>query len=203
MKHRTVISPQNFLNSKKLSNEESKFINEQIEQILAPDFDFNNLESEIALLLFKHFENKSEQNIFKNDADLEMSTKVIEKQAKKAFQILKKQVKKRLKDNSEFDDYMNDDNHRKLNKEAKNQIKKQIQNFIIYEIYQFMNPRRISGETKKQNYAHNLAARGEKVARKYTGGKESDLKEYGDAEVQRLKMQAKRFRSNDSALSRG
>ena len=77
-----------------------------------------------------------------------------------------------------------------LNIEARKNIKRIMKNFVVYEIYKVMNPKRIAGETKEDNYRKNLMRGGEELASRYEGGKESDLKEYGAAKVERIKHQA-------------
>ena len=52
-----------------------------------------------------------------------------------------------------------------------------------------MNPKRIAGETKKDNYKHNLGKGGVKLAGKYEGGKAEDLKIYGKEEVKKIKTE--------------
>ncbi len=64
-----------------------------------------------------------------------------------------------------------------------------------------MNPRRIAGETAKDNYDHNMMIGGQKQASKYEGGKESDLKSYGDAEVRRIEQASKTFQKGGGGLS--
>ena len=51
--------------------------------------------------------------------------------------------------------------------ESKKNFEKLLQNFVIYEIYQEMNPRRIAGETEQMNYAANFERGGEAKAEKY------------------------------------
>jgi len=77
-----------------------------------------------------------------------------------------------------------------LNIEARKNIKRIMKNFVVYEIYKVMNPKRIAGETKEDNYRKNLMRGGEQLASRYEGGKESDLKQYGEAKVERIKHQA-------------
>lgn len=81
-----------------------------------------------------------------------------------------------------------------LNVEAKKNIKRIMKNFVVYEVYKVMNPKRIAGETVKENYQNNLIEGGQKLAEKYEGGKESDLKSYGSVEVSRMQQQATAFR---------
>ena len=39
-----------------------------------------------------------------------------------------------------------------------------MKNFAVYEVYKVMNPKRIAGETAKDNYKHNLIEGGEKLS---------------------------------------
>ncbi|RTK92702.1 MAG: hypothetical protein EKK61_03175 [Rickettsiales bacterium] len=77
---------------------------------------------------------------------------------------------------------------------AENDYKRIITGFIVYAIYKVMNPKRIAGETKKDNYKHNLLKGGEKLASKYEGGKAQDLKKYGADEVKNIKAQVNEFK---------
>lgn len=90
----------------------------------------------------------------------------------------------------------NKDKAHLLDIESKKNLKKIMKNFVIYEIYKIMNPKRIAGETVKDNYKHNLMEGGQRLAEKYEGGKESDLKNYGSVEVGRMQQQAAAFRKN-------
>ena len=54
-----------------------------------------------------------------------------------------------------------------ITEESKKNLKTLLKNFVIYEIYQVMNPKRIAGETEKTNYQHNLITGGEKKADEY------------------------------------
>jgi hypothetical protein len=88
-----------------------------------------------------------------------------------------------------------------LDIETKKNLKKIMKNFVVYEIYKIMNPKRIAGETVKDNYRHNLMEGGEKLAEKYEGGRESDLKNYGSTEITRMQQQATAFRKNGGSKS--
>lgn len=64
-----------------------------------------------------------------------------------------------------------------------------------------MNPRRIAGETKKDNYEHNMMMGGTKRASHYEGGKEPDLKSYGEVEVLRIERSSKSFQGKGGGFS--
>jgi hypothetical protein len=89
-----------------------------------------------------------------------------------------------------------------LDLEAKKSLKRIMKNFAIYEIYKVMNPKRIAGETAKDNYRHNLIEGGEKLASKYEGGKPADLKKYGSVEVAQLKKQVDDFKKGGGGIGR-
>lgn len=95
----------------------------------------------------------------------------------------------------------NKDRAHLLDIEAKKNLKKIMKNFVVYEIYKIMNPKRIAGETAKDNYKHNLMEGGQRLAEEYEGGKESDLKNYGSVEVGRMQQQAAAFRKNGGSKS--
>lgn len=54
-----------------------------------------------------------------------------------------------------------------ISDKSKQDLKKSISNFINYQIYKVMNPRRIAGETEKDNYSHNLYMGGKGLAQKH------------------------------------
>lgn len=85
-----------------------------------------------------------------------------------------------------------------LNIKARKDFKRIVAHFAIYEIYKVMNPKRIAGESKKMNYAHNLIQGGAKLASKYEGGREADLKKYGENEVQKINRSARKIRNSRS-----
>lgn len=94
--------------------------------------------------------------------------------------LIKKYENKGVKHNKYLHDHHMDE-------AARMNIRRILKEFAIYEMYKVMNPKRISGETKKDNYAHNMVLGGEKRASHYEGGKEADLKSYGEGEVHRIK----------------
>lgn len=80
---------------------------------------------------------------------------------------------------------------------SKNPASERLKEFIIYEIYKAMNPRRIAGETAKVNFAHNVILRGDKQAKKYTGGN----KNYSQTELDKINRSSKLFRTRSGGIS--
>lgn len=91
---------------------------------------------------------------------------------------------------------INNKNFEINNIRARKDFKRIVAHFTIYEIYKVMNPKRIAGESKKLNYAHNLIQGGTKLASKYEGGREADLKKYGQSEVQQINKSARKIRNS-------
>lgn len=65
-----------------------------------------------------------------------------------------------------------------LNNESAKALKTEIKRHAIYEIYKMSNPRKIAGETNKDNFVGNYITKGEKQARKHDGGSEKEVQKY-------------------------
>lgn len=79
-------------------------------------------------------------------------------------------------------------------------LKAMMKRFVIYEIYKFLNPRRIAGKTKLENFIINYLLRGEKIARKFEGGSDADLKNYSPALLKKLRLKRKQLVSGSGGL---
>ncbi len=66
-----------------------------------------------------------------------------------------------------------------------------IKQFAIYQLYKVMNPRRIAGETKKENYKHNMVIGGNKLAVKHEGGKPAEVASYDKSFIKKVNQIAK------------
>jgi hypothetical protein len=148
----------------------------KIDQIFHESNNINEIESRLILLLTKHV------------SDIQAS------QGSKAEKIdIAKDVSKIIKDATEEKTQEPKENEAGLplkNKgihhitdKAKEQLKKVLKTFAVYEVYKIMNPRRIAGETAKDNYRHNMAMGGEKLAGKHTGGKKEDIAKYSEKDL--------------------
>ncbi len=74
-----------------------------------------------------------------------------------------------------------------INSEIKAHLKIILRRFAIYEIYKVITPRRIAGQTKRQNFVSNAALRGMKFATKHEGGSARDIKSYGKGILKEIK----------------
>ncbi|MGL4226526.1 MAG: DUF5394 family protein, partial [Rickettsia sp.] len=73
-----------------------------------------------------------------------------------------------------------------ITRQARIDLKRLIKSFAVYQVYMFMNPKRIAGETKVMNFAYNMIRGGMKLAKKYEGGKEKDIKSYSPKLIKKL-----------------
>jgi Glu-tRNA(Gln) amidotransferase subunit E-like FAD-binding protein len=176
-----------------VSEEINEAINKEIDEIFNSTDNAEEIEAKVKLVIIAHLKSKNK------DIDR------VKSDNKKIAKDIDEFCAKINKDDLDQENYVTSekkDKDRLLTKEAKKNLKKILQSFIVYEIYKVMNPRRIAGETHKDNYFNNLIRGGVKLASKHTGGKEADLKKYGSAEVERMQKQAAKFRSKGHSIER-
>jgi len=157
-----------------------------VEKIFDEITDLNEIQVKIILLIRNYLKAKKKSGIDVNKID-ELEKKITEdinKFAGKFNKVIGEEIDPNLGTVSKKG------KESILNIEAKKNLKRIMKNFAVYEVYKIMNPKRIAGETKEDNYRKNLMQGGEQLASRYEGGKESDLKQYGEAKVERIKHQA-------------
>lgn len=157
---------------------------QDIEQILAllneQTMDLTKLQSQIILLIRKYFGRKKNFNS-------KISEKLINKNVADVSNYLMQQRSKLVQDatkglaNSK-------DKLQGISKESRINLKRLIKSFAVYQIYMFMNPKRIAGETKKMNFAYNMIRGGMDLAKKYEGGKPRDVKSYSPKLIKKLEQ---------------
>ena len=160
-------------------------LGEAVEKIFDETTDLNEIQVKIILLLKGYLKTKKKSGIDVNKID-ELEKKITEdisKFAGKFNRVVEEEIDPNLGTVKKGKESI-------LNIEAKKNLKRIMKNFAVYEVYKIMNPKRIAGETKEDNYRKNLMQGGEQLASRYEGGKESDLKQYGEAKVERIKHQA-------------
>lgn len=168
-------------------------IGDEIEDIIDTTENLNELQSKLILLVQKYLKKKNttsaaisgNKNKPKNDKIASEITKFTHGLIKKYQEL-----------DSDPDKNNIDSENYPLDKKAKIATKKLIKEFALYEIYKVMNPKRIAGETKKDNFAHNMIMGGYKKAQKYEGGKKSDLKSYNASTIQAIEQAGKTFKRN-------
>lgn len=173
-------------------------VGKAIDRIIEEAADLGEMQSKLILLIKKHLAKRELKTDKLTDKKIKFNDEEIEQDISKFTCNLIKRYEGADRDidaNNSIDDKY------PLDAKAKASVKKIIKEFAIYEVYKVMNPRRIAGETKKDNYAHNMMMGGQKRASKYEGGKESDLKSYGEAEVRRIEQASKTFQKGGGGLS--
>lgn len=81
-----------------------------------------------------------------------------------------------------------------LNKEARAEVRILIKKFAIYELYKILNPRRIAGNTRYENFVNNVIMMGLEVARKYEGGTNKELQKYSPEFIKELERSHIKFK---------
>lgn len=170
-----------------------------IEQICDDTNDLNEIQSKLILTIKEHLKISRKSNLRVDegvDADEEKIAKDITEFCRTVMQDLDKDIEQNTGRIS------HKDRAHLLSVEAKKNLKRVMKSFVIYQVYKIMNPKRIAGETSKENYQNNLIYGGQKLAGKYEGGKEDDLKKYGSAEVNRMQRQASSIKRDGGGFSR-
>ncbi|KJW02346.1 hypothetical protein REIP_0352 [Rickettsia endosymbiont of Ixodes pacificus] len=163
-------------------NEEFEYEMERILAILNEQtMDLTQLQSRIILLIRKYL-GKTKSLKLKM---LKMDEKLINKNVAEVSNYLMHQHSKIVRDANK--NLANPkDKLQGLTKQARIDLKLLLKSFAVYQIYMFMNPKRIAGETKLMNFAYNMIRGGMKLAKKYEGGKEKDIKSYSPRLIKKL-----------------
>ena len=85
------------------------------------------------------------------------------------------------------------DKYEYLSKQSRDNLRSIIKRFAVYELYKFITPRRIAGETRRQNFLHNILLGGLKYASRYEGGTKAEISSYDPKMLQKLEKQHERI----------
>ncbi len=85
--------------------------------------------------------------------------------------------------------------------QSKKDLGRIIKNLAVYEIYKCMNPNRLAGETKKDNFIHNVIIRGAKYAMQKAS--KAELKNYSPSFIKSLEKDHTKFKSQNRTLGLG
>ncbi|ADE29540.1 DUF5394 family protein [Rickettsia prowazekii] len=166
----------------------------EIERILAilneQTMDLTQLQSRIILLIRKYLDKTK-------NLKLKMDEKLINKNVAEVSNYLMHQHSKIVRDANK-NLAKPKDKLQSLTKQARMDLKRLIKSFAVYQVYMFMNPKRIAGETKLMNFAYNMIKGGMKLAKKYEGGKEKDIKSYSPRLIKKLEKAHAGFKKNNS-----
>lgn len=88
-----------------------------------------------------------------------------------------------------------------MNDKSRANFRGMVRRFLVYELYKFVNPRRIAGETRRDNFIHNMIAGGFQRALKYEGGSPAELKKYTPDLLKKLSVAHSKFRRSGNVIS--
>lgn len=182
----------------------SDSFDEEIEQILAnfneQTMDLTKLQTQIIILIKKYLGAKR----FNKSAlgkDVDIDEKLIAANIAEASEYLIQQRLALIKETSKSLE-KNKDNYQGITSKSRAEFKKIIKNFAVYEIYKVMNPKRIAGETRQENFAHNVIERGIESAKHYAGGTKHEIEKYSPQFIKKLENAHTSFKRGGSKIER-
>lgn len=175
---------------------EKDSFDEEIEQILAnfneQTMDLTKLQTQIILLIKKYLNSSKYKN-----KSIKIDESVIAENIAEVSHHLINQRSEIIKNaNKELGVADSKDNYQAITNQSRSDIKKIIKNFAVYEIYKVMNPKRIAGETRKENFAHNVITGGIDHAKHYAGGTKAEIENYSPQFVKKLETKHQSFKKN-------
>ena len=170
--------------------EQDKDFSEQLLVILeeAEDLDLTKVQSKIILLLQKFSTKYSDKLLGKFKFDEDYLSSVRANIRDLSYELMQKSSKAI---SCEFGDMpTNPERLYSLNKDMSLRVKKLMKQFAIYEMYKAINPNRIAGESKLDNFISNAILRGVKSAKSYAGSKfvlkNKEIRKYVSNERQKI-----------------
>ncbi len=130
---------------------------EQIIKLIENSNDVAEVQAKL-ILLIEEFSKKTKNEV-KGEEEIKDRIRVVSSYIMQQMGISSKE--KNIKDTK----------YEYLDKRAKANIKAVMKRFMIYEVYKVANPHRIAGETRLNNFIHNVLFRGLKAALKYTSNR--------------------------------
>jgi hypothetical protein len=186
-----------------LNEEEQKILNMlsldssfqvAVEKILAniQDLDIIQIQSQLLLLLHQIFKARiKDKEVLQSF--IKKREKAINKNLKNLSLFLMNARSQMIRDVSRSISRPKD-KYEYLTKESRNNLRKTIRRFAVYELYKFINPRRIAGETRKENFAHNMVVGGLELASHFEGGTKSEIESYSPTFIKKLDKQHAAFK---------
>ena len=182
----------------------SESFDQEIEQILAnfneQTMDLTKLQTQIIILIKKYL---GEKGLGKSSLakDIKIDEKLIAENIAEASEYLIHQRAELIKQANK-DLSPSKDKYYGISSKSRADFKKIIKSFAVYEIYKVMNPKRIAGETRKENFAHNVIERGLETAKHYAGGTKHEIERYSPKFVQKLENAHAKFKRGGSVIER-
>lgn len=156
-----------------------KNLGSAVEKLFNETSDLNKIQSQVILFIKNAIPEKN--NLGNSGIIEERLTRGINNISKKFMKNVDKQF------DSSFGTIDKKNQKYVLNNEVKSDLEKTIKNWAVYQVYKIMNPKRIAGETHKDNYISNLKFRGQKQAEKYSKNLSENEKKDAQKKVVALK----------------
>ena len=172
---------------------------QEIEQILAvlneKTMDLTKIQTQIIILIKKYLGKLDGKKL-----GVKIDEKLISKNVAEVSNYLMQQRSQVVKEANKGL-IKSKDNLQGASRESRDNLKKLVKNFAVYQVYKFMTPKRIAGETKEENFAHNMIKGGMDLAKQYEGGSKSDIKGYKPEFVKKLEKAHQQFKSGGRSIS--
>jgi hypothetical protein len=176
----------------------------EIEQILAllneETMDLTKLQTQIILLIKKYLNNNKNYNIAKAKGhELKIDEKLIAKNITELSSYLMQQKSEVVKGaNRNLSGPK--DKYQGISKQSRSDLKNTIKTLAVYEVYKVLNPKKIAGETRKENFAHNMIIGGMDRAKHYAGGTQHEVATYSPTFLKKLENAHKSFKRGGREL---
>lgn len=165
-----------------------------VEKIIAnigDELDTAKIQSKLLLLLYEFFKSKMGSPSHLRTMMLKRKKSIDEDIKKMSIFVI--QTHSQIVRQASQNITLSKDKYEYLTKQSRDNLRNTIKRFAVYELYKFITPRRIAGETRRQNFIHNMLLGGLKYASHFEGGTKSELQKYTPQFLQKLERQHKKF----------
>ncbi|MDR0329302.1 MAG: DUF5394 family protein [Rickettsia sp.] len=174
---------------------------QEIEQILAclneQTMDLTKLQTQIILLIKKYLGKIAHKKLGK--LGVKIDENLVSKNVAEVSSYLMQQHSQLVKE-ANRGLIKSKDKLQGISNQSRLEAKRLVKNFALYQVYKFMNPKRIAGETKEENFAYNMIRGGIDLAKKYEGGSKSDLKSYSPEFIKKLDKAHQNFKGSGRTI---
>ncbi|MFP3017512.1 MAG: DUF5394 family protein [Candidatus Tisiphia sp.] len=182
-----------------LSNNDA--FEQEIEQILAclneQTMDLTKLQTQIILLIKKYLGKLAHKKLGK--LGVKIDENLVSKNVAEVSNYLMRQHSQLVKE-ANRGLIKSKDKLQGISNQSRLEAKRLVKNFALYQVYKFMNPKRIAGETKEENFAYNMIRGGIDLAKKYEGGSKSALKSYSPEFIKKLDKAHQNFKGSGRTI---
>jgi hypothetical protein len=177
---------------------DSESFDAEIEEILAilneQTTDLTLMQSKIILLIKKYLNKERKTNI-----KIEIDEKLLAQDiAEVSRYLMKKRAIEQKNPNLKLPP--GKDKYYGMTAKSREDFKRVVKNFAVYQIYKVLNPKRIAGETRKENFAYNMIIGGMKRAKHYAGGSKQEIAKYSPQFIKKLEAAHRSFKGGGRTI---